>query len=49
MPCLTMTITAILALVAVGLAILGLVKPQWPAVAVAVLLLAVAFLIQHWR
>ena len=44
-----MTIIALLALAALLLAILGMVKPQWPAAAVAVLLLAIAFLIQNWK
>jgi len=36
----------ILTLIAMGLSVLGIAKPQWPIVAVAVLLLAVAMLIK---
>jgi len=37
----------ILAVVAGGLAVVGIVKPSWPCVPVAVLLLAVAILIRR--
>lgn len=35
----------ILAIVAVGLAVIGLIKPAWPVTAVAVLLLGVAVVV----
>ena len=40
-----MNVFQILILIAGGLAIVSLVKPQWPLVAVAVLLIAVALFI----
>lgn len=42
-----MNIHIILAGVALGLAILGIVKPAWPCIAVAVMLLAIDLLIHY--
>lgn len=44
-----MNAPTILAIVAGGLAVISLLKPQWPLVPVAVLLLSVAVVIIAWK
>lgn len=44
-----MNAPAILAIVAGGLAVIALIKPQWPLLPVAVLLISVAVVVMNWK